>query len=137
MSYKPNKPDVQDKEVNYRSVIPMLTPEDIERKKQELENPDNITTRRLISIYMSNMMKLNQDWHPNIESVYKCYEYINDIVSRAGRGNNDVKEIYCIDESYCNYFLTTNPDEIKRIINTDMQFYNQLWRVKHTQRSSI
>lgn len=137
MSYRHNKPDIQDKYdnysgVNYHSVkLPMITEEEMENRKKEREDPGNITTRRLTSIYMSKMMKLNQNWCPNFENVYKCYEYINEIVVHIEQKDQDIINEFCVGTDYCDYFLTTDPDVIKRIINEELNYYATLWHSKH------
>lgn len=130
MSYRvPFKPDIQD-HTQSLSVIPMaLTQEAIDEYKKNREDLNNVTTRRLTSIWMCKMLSIAGNWRPSISSTLHCYDYINQLVCDIK--NDNISTDYCIPNEYCDYFLTTDPDIIKKIIHNELMYYSELCAVRH------
>lgn len=129
MSYRePFKQDIQDRTPSLRSTPMAFTQEAMDEYKKDRENLNNVTTRRLTSIWMCKMLSIISNWRPNISSALHCYDYINQLVCNIR--NDNTSQDYCVSNEYCDYFLTTDPDIIKRIIHDELRYYSELWAVR-------
>lgn len=129
MSYRTHfEQDVQERTQSLSAIPMTLTQEIIDERKKDREDPNNITTRRLTSIWMCKMISISSNWRPNISSALHCYDYINQLVCNIRTDNTS--QDYCVSNEYCDYFLTTDPDIIKRIIQDELRYYSELWVVR-------
>lgn len=130
MSYRvPFERDVQDRTQDL-SAIPMApTQETMNKYKKDREDSNNITTRRLTSIWMCKMLSITHNWRPGVISALHCYDYINQLVCNIK--NHNITSDYCIPNEYCDYFLTTDPDIIKEIIYNELRCHSELWSDHH------
>ena len=101
------------------------TQEAMDEYKKDREDPNNVTTRRLTSIWVCKMLSITSNWYPGIRSALHCYDYINQLVCNIK--NDNVSTDYCISKEYCDYFLTTDPDMIKKIIYDELKIHSELW----------
>ena len=130
MSYRvPFKPDIQDRTQKLPVTPAAITQEAMDRYKKDRADLNNITTRRLTSIWMCKMLSITHNWHPDVISSLHCYDYINQLVCNI---KNDIITVdYCISNEYCDYFLATDPDIIKKIIYDELQCHSALWSTNH------
>ena len=130
MSYRTHfEQDVQERTQSLSAIPMALTQETIDERKKDREDPNNITTRRLTSIWMCKMISISSNWLPGINSPLHCYDYINQLVCNIK--SNNITTDYCIPNEYCDYFLTTDPDIIKRIIQDELRYHLELWSAHH------
>lgn len=130
MSYRiPFEQDVQDCTQNISVSSMAFTQEAMDEYKKDREDLNNITTRRLTSIWMSKMLSITHNWHPGAIDSLQCYDYINQLVCNIK--NHNITTDYCISKEYCDYFLTTDPNIIKKIIYDELMCHSALWVVRH------
>lgn len=130
MSYRTHfERDVQERTQSLSAIPMALTQETIDERKKDREDPNNITTRRLTSIWMCKMISISSNWRPNIISALQCYDYINQLICNIK--NHNITSDYCIPNEYCDYFLTTDPDIIKRIIQDELRYHLELCSAHH------
>lgn len=121
LPFKQDKPDRTPKP----SLIPMaLTQEAMDEYKKDREDLNNITTRRLTSIWLCKKLSITSNWHSDINSPLFCYDYINQLV--CDLKNNHITANYCIPKEYCDYFLTIDPDIIKNIIYKELIYHSEV-----------
>lgn len=129
MSYRvPFEQDAQERTPDL-PIHMALTQETMDKRKKDREDLNNVTTRRLTSIWMCKMLSISSNWRPGINSPLHCYDYINQLVCNIK--NHNTTTDYCIHNEYCDYFLTTDPDIIKRIIQDELRYYSELWSAYH------
>lgn len=126
------QPDIQSSEtkgIKLPKGVEQLCPKDYPMAfKTESMNPHDITTRRLVSIYISKMMHVNTGWAPNVDSVWKCYEFINDAVLYKLNGGPGVDISQGIDKDYADYFMTEDPGHIKSVIGREFDMLKEIRR---------
>ena len=119
---KKSEPDIQSndpKNSDDESTPRALAKSEIFMMRESI--PQNeIIIRRITVLYMTKCMDSNKDWRPTLNTVYKCYEYLNDLV----QGHYSNAE-YLTDE-FCDYFNHTLPSVIMQIMGQEIGFYNEL-----------
>lgn len=127
MGHKP-RPDIQSRETNEVQLPKSIAQMSPMAYKPEPPDPYDITTRRLTSIYISKMMHVNTGWAPNIDSVWKCYEFINDAVLYKLNGGPGVDISQGIEREYAEYFMAEDPGHIKSVIGREFEMLNEIRR---------
>lgn len=129
MSYRvPFEQDAQERTPDL-PIHMALTQEAMDERKKDREDLNNITTRRLTSIWMCKMLSIASNWHPGVNAPLHCYDYINHLVCNIK--NHNITTDYCISNEYCDYFLSTDPDIIKDIIYKELRYHLELWSAHH------
>lgn len=130
MSYRIHfKQDIPDHTQSLPPIPMAFTQETMDKYKKDREDLNNVTIRRLTSIWMCKMISMSSNWRPGINSPLHCYDYINQLVCNIK--SNNITTDYCIPNEYCDYFLTTDPDIIKRIIQDELRYHLELWSAHH------
>lgn len=119
---KKSEPDMQsnDQEKSDNQHVPMTLTESKVFKTRELISQNEIIIRRVTVLYMTKCMDSYKDWKPTLNTAYKCYEYLNDLVE--GHYSNPE---YLTDK-FCDYFNNTLPCVIMQIMGQELDFYNAL-----------
>ncbi len=75
---------------------------------------EEITTRRLVNLYIANVMAPELD----ARTPYRCYDFIQEACWNTAKWN--------VDASYKEFFNKTDPHLIMRFIKEELEIYRQL-----------
>ena len=119
---KKSEPDIQsnDSENSYKQHVPIELTKSKLLKMRESIPQNEIIIRRITVLYMTKCMDSYKDWKPTLNTVYKCYEYLNDMVE--GHYSNPEQ----LTDEFCDYFDRTLPSNIMQIMGQELGFYNEL-----------
>lgn len=87
----------------------------------QMQKPDTnqITTRRLATLYVAMFLDDESKSRPKLSNMYKCYKYINDICDSCEG----------VTQEYVNWFMVTDPDEILRLIGMVFSLYYEKLKI--------